>query len=133
MVTLICPCPTYVDGIFVPFHDTVEAGRNGPPPIVRIVVVFVGPALDERVLSVGTGGISIGTAMLSESPGFEVELYTLTVAVPGDASRLAGTDAPISELLPDTAVCNGLPFHSTTEVEVKFEPWIVRVVFPSPT
>jgi len=60
---------------------------------VTVAAVFTNPEFGEIEVSVGAGGLEIVTVTAFEMAGVDVVLLTVMVAVPTDASKLAGTVA----------------------------------------
>jgi hypothetical protein len=79
--------------MLVPFSNTVELVVKPVPYSATVATVFTSPEFGESDVSVGTGGFAIVTVTAFDKAGVEVELLTVMVAVPADASRLAGTVA----------------------------------------
>jgi len=65
------------------------------------------------------------TGEAEEVPPPGVGLTTVTFAVPATATSLAGMTA-VSRVVLTNVVVRLLPFHCTTEVETKFEPFTVK-------
>jgi hypothetical protein len=82
-----------VVGILVPPTTAVESGAKPVPVSVTGAAVFTRPEFGEMEVSVGTGGLEIVIVIALDVAGVEVALLTVTVAVPGDDSKLAGTVA----------------------------------------
>jgi hypothetical protein len=89
-----------VEEIWVPFRAMVEEELKPVPKMLRVAAVLIGPVLGLMEEIVGGGGGIMLTAIAFEVAGVEVELTTVTLAVPTDVSRLAGTTADIVCELP---------------------------------
>ena len=96
IVAVICIAETKVVGTAVPFNCATVAPVKLVPVSVRLVAVFTGIIPVEIELNVGGGGGTISTCKAFEVVGTVPELTTVTDAVAGFASRLAGT-IPTSE------------------------------------
>ena len=114
---------------FVPFHLTTE-------PLTKLVPLTVSvkadpPAVAEEGLMlvvVGTGlsGTLIVKVWAFEVPPPGVGLKTVTWAVPAVAMSAARIDA-VTWVEETYVVVRFVPFHLTTELEMKFVPFTVRV------
>jgi hypothetical protein len=111
--------------MLLPFSNTVEFAVKPVPYSATVAAVFVSPEFGEIDVSVGGGGFAIETVSTFDKAGVEVVLLTLTVAVPADASRLAGTWIVIDSCAQGTVPYStpalletGVPFHNTLDVRI---------------
>ena len=113
----------------VPFHLTTELEIKFVPLTVRVKAVP--PAVADvglRLVVVGTGlsGTLIVKVWELEVPPPGVGLKTVTRAVPAVAMSAARIDA-VTWVALTYVVVRFVPFHLTTELEMKFVPLTVRV------
>jgi hypothetical protein len=108
---------------------------NPVPVRVTELAMLMAPALGDRLVNVGTGGLLMVSVTAFEPEGIAFGVLTVTVAVPAVVRSDAGTVA-ISPVLPENVkgvVVRSAPFHCTTEVEVRPVPLTVRDVAGEPT
>lgn len=108
---------------------------NPVPVRVTALAALMGPALGDRPVTVGTGGLPMVTVTAFEPGGFAFGVLTVTVAVPVDVRSDAGTIAKSSvwPLNVMGVVTRAAPFHCTTEVGVRPVPKTVMEVEGEPT
>jgi hypothetical protein len=92
-LTVICEELTNVEAMSVPFRATVEEELKPVPLMVRVAAVLIGPVLGVMEETLGGGGGMMVTVSVFEVEGVEVELTTVTLAVPVVVRRFAGTVA----------------------------------------
>ena len=114
---------------FEPFHLTTELEMKLVPFTVRVKPAP--PAVAElglRLVVVGTGlsGTLIVKVWAFEVPPPGAGLKTVTLAVPAVAMSAARIDA-VSCVALTYVVVRFVPFHLTTELEMKFVPFTVTV------
>jgi hypothetical protein len=109
----------------LPFHCTTELGTKLEPFTVRVKADPLAEVVEgDREVTLGTGLFTVN-ARAFEVPSPEPGLKAVTWAVPPAATSPEGI-AAVSWLPPTNVVERLLPFHCTTELEMKPEPFSVR-------
>jgi hypothetical protein len=123
---VICVALTYVVVRFVPFQRTTEPEMKFVPLTVNVKADP--PAVAEeglRLVVVGTGLLIVKVWGLDVPPP-GVGLKTVTLAVPAVAMSAARIDA-VTWVALTYVVVRFVPFHLTTDPEMKLVPFTVRV------
>ena len=134
--TEACSCVALVTMVTngLPFHCTVEAEVKPVPVTVRMKLAPPGVVdAGESVVMVGPVGAAMenvkGAEVWAEVP--ELGVLTVTLAEPTLAIRPAGTFVDNCMALMNVVGSN-CPFHKMAELELKFEPFTVKVKFGPP-
>ena len=83
----------YCVAMLIPLTAAVESGANPVPVKKTCVAVSTSPEFGLIDVSAGAGAFAIETVTAFDTAGLAVALFTVMLAVPTDASRLAGTVA----------------------------------------
>jgi hypothetical protein len=128
-VALSCVAETYVVVRLVPFHLTTEDEMK-LFPVTANVNEELPTAADEGLIDKVTGRGLLLEVIVNvnpdEVPPPGVGLNTVTVAVPPDAISAAGTVA-VNLAAETYVVVRLVPFHLTTDDEIKLLPFTVNV------
>ena len=115
----------------LPFQRTTEPDTKFVPVTVRVKAAPPADALEgERLASVGAGLLMVKVRAL-EGPTVGTGFNTVTCAVPAVATSVAGIEA-VNCVLLTKVVVRSLPSQRTTALEMKFEPFTVRVKAAAP-
>ena|ERR1700730_5460407 len=114
-----------------PFQSTCDVDTKPVPLTVRVNAAPPCVALEGwSLVNDGTGLLMLKVKALEVPPPGAV-FTTVTFAVPAVLMSLAGTVA-VSLMLLTNVVANFAPFHSTEDVETKFDPLTVSVKVAPP-
>lgn len=129
-----CVLDPYVVDRGDPFHITSESATKPVPVTVRVNAAPPATALDGAsavIAGTGLAGALTVNTRAEEVPPPGAGFITVSLPVPAVASFAFGTTA--CRLLPEAkVVTSALPFHCTTDCEMKFVPVAVTVTSPAP-